>query len=272
MSRSKRLSGVANAAPLAHVFASSPYSSRCISKTAGFIRWCFPRRRADGAPGPGWPPARRRMGGSRRSGPARREAREFQFPGPGFHVYSPGICKSSLLLPDRMKQLTFLAPVVLSLIAAIGPESAVLASTAADAADFELKNPHDKEACYGLSRGRITVRTSGDRKGAGRIQGWFRLLWEKCRDRVDPQGAAALPSTRIEYPGREGQVSGACGFSQGAASLCVIDRSNAVICTTVDPAGRSRPREVFRRMHPWTRQEEPRLRPCGASGVSDGSF
>jgi hypothetical protein len=69
--------------------------------------------------------------------------------------------------------------------------------------DFKLRDQFGKTLQYLFPKERVSVLTSGDRKGSSQIEGWVRPVYERYRDRVDLHGVAGRRVVREVPPKRD---------------------------------------------------------------------
>ena len=130
------------------------------------------------------------------------------------------------------------------------------------AAEFELKDQHDKPFSYRFPKTRLTILIFGDRQGSEQIEGWVRPLYQRYQERVEQHGIAVLntvPSLmrgvvrgifkrNTPYPvllDWKGDVARAYGYQSKKANLVLIDRQGFIAYRTVGPASESALQNLF---------------------------
>lgn len=136
------------------------------------------------------------------------------------------------------------------------------ASTTTKAAEFELKDQHDKPFSYRFPKTRLTILIFGDRQGSEQIEGWVRPLYQRYQERVEQHGIAVLSTVpnlmrgvvrglfkrKAAYPillDWDGEVARAYAYQSKKANLVLIDRQGFIVYRTVGPVTESALKNLF---------------------------
>ncbi|MDX2032831.1 MAG: hypothetical protein SF339_19295 [Blastocatellia bacterium] len=136
------------------------------------------------------------------------------------------------------------------------------AASESRAAEFELKDQYEKPLAYRFPKGKVSVLTFGDRKGAEQIEGWVRPLYDRYQARIDQHGVAVLSSvpslmrgivrgifrSKVKYSvllDWKGDVARSYGYQSGKANVVVIDRNGQIVLRVYGAANHQELNRVF---------------------------